>query len=214
MLWFWLYFAIIALGISMPNSEFLTYIKVGSIFLCLVYVCLFYPNDRLLQLAMFTTSIADIILAVNNTAIPGILTFLVTQLIHCYRLLGPKVKIPLAIFVTLAASVTIAVYIWQFYPPIYIVCIFYAIAIITNVFASYHWFKHDFSNLHARFAFLGFALFLCCDACTVLSYLSLNLALPVTFYAPANFLVWLFYYPSQVFISNSSKYAIIKTKGR
>ena len=53
-------------------------------------------------------------------------------------------------------------------------------------------------------AFSGFILFLCCDICVALSYLSHENMLPVWMYGLMNYLDWAFYYPAQVLISNSS----------
>ena len=53
-------------------------------------------------------------------------------------------------------------------------------------------------------AFSGFILFLCCDICVALSYLSHENILPVWMYGLMNYLDWAFYYPAQVLISNSS----------
>ena len=50
----------------------------------------------------------------------------------------------------------------------------------------------------------GFIAFLCCDICVALRFLALDGALPATIIPTVAFLVWVFYYPSQVLIANSS----------
>ena len=96
----------------------------------------------------------------------------------------------------------------------YVVCCFYITALITNIIVSWRWYRQDRNNLLAFLAVTGFTLFLACDICTGVSYLSRTAVLPAVLFAPANFFAWAFYYPSQIFISNSSKCAKILTKGR
>lgn len=204
-IWLWCMLAIIILGLATPLNFTLTFIKVGGIFLCFVYSLQRFPKDHLLHIAMLTTFIADIILAINNTAEGGVGVFLLAQIIHIRRLAGKRATLPLVIISGIALIFIGAAIIWQFIPVMFAICIFYIIAILTNIDISWRWCRHQRQNPAAICAFVGFILFLCCDLCTGISYMSLNHAFPYFLYAPANFLAWLFYYPSQVLVSNSSR---------
>ncbi len=205
-IWAWFYLAIVVLGLATPTSDLITFIKLASIFLCLFYVVQLFKTDYLLQLAMLLTSIADILLALNNIAISGIITFFLAQIVHLFRLSPKKDRLPSLIFVVVAVLVIISDIIWDYTPLLYVVCTFYAITLVINITLSWRWFKTAPKAPRAFLAFLGFLLFLCCDSCTAISYLSLTKVFPHFLYAPANFFAWLFYYPSQVLVSNSSKH--------
>lgn len=213
-IWAWIFLCIVVLGLATPTSFTLTVIKIGGIFLCFVYALRLFPQDRLLQLALLLTFCADIILANNNTAEVGILIFLVAQILHTIRLEGQNLLTQIVSFIVLAVAAMIVNLIWSLVPMIYLIVGFYIVAIITNVYISWRWWRQNprFQNLHALCALLGFSLFLCCDACTGISYLSLNHMFPAFLYAPANFFAWFFYYPSQILVSNSSKYDKMKLK--
>ena len=170
--------------------------------------------DHLLQLALLVTSVADLILAIDNTLVIGVVVFLIAQLIHLARLDWPHFRIPILIYSLVAATVIILDMILDFAPLMYVVCCFYVTALITNIIVSWRWYRQDRNNLLAFLAVTGFTLFLACDICTGVSYLSRTAVLPAVLFAPANFFAWAFYYPSQIFISNSSKCAKILTKGR
>lgn len=204
-IWAWFYLAIIVLDLATPGSDLLTFIKLAGIFFCLFYVVQFFKTDRLLKIAMIMTSISDVILALNNVSIVGIVTFFSTQVIHLFRLSSRDLRTPILIFIGIAVFTIIGDLIWNLLPLLYVVCAFYALALAANITLSWHWQKTSPKSPRAFFALLGFLLFCCCDTCTAISYLSLTELLPPFLYAPANFLAWLFYYPSQVLISNSSK---------
>lgn len=206
-IWAWVFLCIVVLGIATPASFTLTVIKISGIFLCFVYALRIFPQDRLLQLALLLTVCADIILAVKNTAEFGILIFLIAQILHTIRLEGKNLLTQIVSFVILASIAIIINLIWSLVPMIYLIVGFYIVAIVTNVYISWRWWRQHpkFQNLRALCALLGFSLFLCCDACTGISYLALNHMLPTVLYAPANFFAWFFYYPSQILVSNSSK---------
>lgn len=211
-IWIIIYSLIIILGSTVQNNDLLTIIKLGGIILCFVYALRVYPQDHLLHIAMFTTSIADLILAVHNTSEVGIIVFLITQIIHHIRLNDRKISLPLIIFMIIAA-ICISLSFWlQIIPPIFVISAFYAIAILSNVYLAWRWHQRQAKNWHASSALFGFILFACCDSCTVISYFSLTGALPALFYALANFFAWFFYYPSQILVSNSSKCAIMSLK--
>lgn len=202
-LWLAVYIIILALGIIRPSSPLLTLIKVGSILSCFVYTLISSPQDHPLQLALLVTFLADIILAINNTSVLGILVFFTAQIIHSLRLHHFENKIPTVIFVLTAASSTFATTMIDHSLVIFTICTFYLFALISNLFASWNWHNQSPENPFAYCATLGFTLFLSCDMCTAISFFSLNHIFPFIFYDLANFFAWFFYYPSQVLLSNS-----------
>lgn len=214
-IWAWIYLANIILGLVNPSSTILMFIRLSGIFLCLAYSIIKFPKDHLLHLALLATSIADIVLAINNTAEIGIFIFLIAQVIHLIRLDGGKrARTPLIIFCAIGLLALIGNLYFGGIPIIYVICGFYLAAILLNIYFSYQWFIHDQTNPRAFMSLLGFILFMCCDTCTAMSYMSLNNMIYPFFYAPANYLAWIFYYPSQILVSNSSKCDKMISKGR
>ena len=205
-IWAWIFLAIIVLGIATPTSILLAIIKLGGILLCAFYTLRVFPKDRILHIAMIVTFAADIILALNNIDVTGVMVFLIAQLLHLARLDGERMKVPITIYSISAFLCIFGDILLPIVEPIYVACSFYVLTIFTIIYVSWRWWKQRPENPRARFACFGFLLFLCCEACSGLSYLSLIHAIPQFFYAPANFFAWFFYYPSQVLISNSSNY--------
>lgn len=205
-IWAWIYLTNIILGLVDPGSTTLMIIRVGGIFLCLAYAIKRFPKDHLLHLALLATSIADVFLAANNTAETGIFIFLIAQVLHLVRLDGGKrARTPLIIFCIIGVLALVGNLYFQNVQIIYVICGFYLATILMNIYFSYQWYIHNSENPRAFMALAGFILFLCCDTCTAISYLSLNHMFAAFFYAPANYFAWLFYYPSQILVSNSSK---------
>lgn len=210
-IWCIIYSLIIGLGILTPGSNFFTTISLTSIILCLLYTLLIYPQDHLLHAAFLTTFISDIILAINNTSEIGLFLFFAVQMIHLIRLNDKKLTMPLILSVTFICAIIFDLWL-RTIPLIFIICTFYAIALLSNVYLAWRWHQRQAKNWHASSAFFGFLLFACCDSCTAISYLSLTHVLPIVFYSLANYFAWFFYYPSQILVSNSSKCDIIDPK--
>lgn len=211
--WLIIFSTIFILGLIAPDYLILTLVKLSGIFLCIVYALYRSPKDHLLQLALFVTFVADIFLAVSNTSPYGLLVFFTAQIIHFIRLSPPTKKHqPLLLFIFIAFAVTTLV---AFCAPDYTtptIAGFYLIMLLANLYLAQKWQQSTPNNLPAHAAFFGFLLFLCCDLCTGLSFFSLTGALPLSFYRPANFFAWFFYYPSQILVSNSSKCATMNLK--
>lgn len=207
MAWVLIFVVIIIVDLIEPTSFFATSIKLGSIILCLIYAITTFPGDNLLHLALFITILADVVLALNNTANLGVLLFLIAQIIHTIRLSWSKLSKQIIGFTIIAACCIIITSLFRLAPPIYTICVFYVITLTVNILICWRWRAINLRNPYANFGLFGFLLFLCCDICTGISYLSFNLALPSFLYTPANFFAWFFYYPSQVLISNSSRIA-------
>lgn len=203
-IWAWIFAAIVVLGIFTPQSTLVTIIKLGGILLCCLYTLRVFPRDRLLQITMVVTFTADIILTMNNIDVTGVAVFLIAQLLHLARLDGRRMQLPIAIYSIAALLAIFGATLFPVIDPIFVACFFYVLTLLTNIYVSWRWSRQRPQNPRALCALAGFGLFLCCDLCTGLSFLSLVSALPNFLYAPANFFAWFFYYPSQVLISNSS----------
>lgn len=209
--WNAIYIAILAASIFSPSSALTSIIKVSSITLCFIYAFVVSPRDRLLTIALAATVVADFFLAFNNTSPVGLLVFVVAQTIHLFRLADKRYYKIISLCAICAAVIIAACFITEFAPPIYAICTVYAIVIACNILACWHWRRTEPNSLPAALASYGFILFACCDIWTAVSYLSLTAVLPAVLYGIANFLAWFFYYPSQILISNSGKYATMDT---
>lgn len=203
--WVTIFALILITSIFAPLNQITTIFKLAGIVICLFYVVRNFSRDYFLLLAMFCTCLADIILADNNTNPIGIMVFIITQLLHLYRLDGELLGKFILGFTVFAIAILIFDAIFEVIPILFVACTLYVTLLVANVIASAKWYRREPKNPRAIFALSGFILFTCCDFCTGISYLSLVAVLPSLFYHPANFFVWLFYYPSQVLISNSSK---------
>ncbi len=211
MIWVFIYLGFLTLDIFYPDfwvaSSILKYV---GIFLCIVYANHKYNSDYMLQLALLFTFLADTILVWTPHVIPGVYVFSVAQFLHLMRL----TKLPrraLSIFaamISLFFAITVACGL----TPIYAIATVYGIELICNLVMSIKNYRANRKDYRARCAFYGFAAFICCDICVATRFLALNGAIPNNFTPIIALLVWVFYYPSQVLIANSSNYAPTKRR--
>ena len=179
-------------------------VKVCTIFTCFFYVSFFAPKDYLLRFALLFTFLADIILLYNNISPIGITIFCLAQYFHIarYASLNPKIFILWSILNLLIPSLTKITDIPSLYGAVFI----YANTLILNLILAHYWIKREAPEFRraALCNFLGFTLFICCDLTVVISYFARINLLPSFLFAPANFVCWLFYFPSQILLTNSS----------
>lgn len=179
-------------------------VKVCTIFTCFFYVSFFAPKDYLLRFALLFTFLADIVLLYNNISPIGITIFCLAQYFHIarYASLNPKIFILWSILNLLILSLTKITDIPSLYGAVFI----YANTLILNLILAHYWIKREAPEFRraALCNFLGFTLFICCDLTVVISYLARINLLPSFLFAPANFVCWLFYFPSQILLTNSS----------
>ncbi|MCL1839462.1 lysoplasmalogenase [Candidatus Saccharibacteria bacterium] len=209
-IWIIIYASFLFLDIFSPDFLGATLIKYTGIFLCLVYAYQKFRHDTLLILALLFTLLADTILVWTPYYIPGVYAFVFAQFFHMARFTKPHPKTLigffLIVFVIFAAGVT------QGIDPIYVIAFIYASTLLLNVGLAISWYRQDKQNFHARCACYGFILFLACDLSVAMQYLSSDHVIPAVIFPVVSYLVWLFYYPSQVLISNSSNVKPIKSK--
>lgn len=204
-IWVGIYLGFLTLDIFYPDfwiaSSILKYV---GIFLCVVYAHHKFPKDYMLQLALLFTLLADTILVWTPHAIAGVYVFSFAQFLHLMRL----TKLPrraLSIFAAMISfffAITIACGL----TPIYAIATLYGIELICNLVMAISNYRENRDDYHARCAFYGFAAFICCDACVALRFLAINGAISTVGLPIIALLVWVFYYPSQVLIANSSSY--------
>ena len=202
-IWLVIYASFLLIDIFIPQfvigSALIKYI---GIFLCIVYAYQKYYNDHNLQLAILFTFLADTILVWTPFAIVGVYVFCFAQFMHLLRL----TKLPyisLCIY-TGGLSFFFALVIAMGLKPIYAIATVYGIELICNLIMSAKNWRNNSKHFRTRCAFYGFIAFFCCDFCVALRFLAFDGTLPPEFIPITSFLVWVFYYPSQVLIANSS----------
>ena len=187
---------------SLLNSASL--VKISTILTCFLYASFFAPRDCLLRCALLFTFLADLILLSNNISPVGVAVFCLAQYFHTarYANLNSRFFIGWTFFIVLSLAFT---KIYQI-PLIYGAAFIYANTLLLNFFLARQWLKRKVpeSRRAAICNFIGFILFICCDLTVLISFFSRSHFLPDFLYTPANFICWLFYFPSQVLLTNSS----------
>ena len=201
-IWVTIYVAFLCMDIFLPGFAGSPLLKYIGIFLCVVYANQKYHTDYNLQLAILFTFLADTILVWTPYTIAGVYVFCFAQFMHLTRL----TKLPYISLCIYAGGLSLffALAIANGLDPIYAVATVYGIQLICNVVMSVKLWRANSKHFRTRCAFYGFIAFLCCDICVALRFLALDGALPAAIIPTVAFLVWVFYYPSQVLIANSS----------
>lgn len=199
--WASIFVSFAILDLIFPGSPTVTVIKVTGIFLNLAFGFIIAPKDHLLQLALLFTLLADAILVLDNTSMDGVVVFCIAQFFHITRFAGTQPKSLILYFLLIILAFFFSII--NDIPPMYGLAFIYALSLGANLVFSQRLWHHEETG-HAACAALGFVLFALCDLCVATSYLSLTAVLPTVLLAPANYLAWIFYYPSQVLIANSS----------
>lgn len=202
--WVAIYLSFIILDIFVPEyaagSSMLKYI---GIFLCLIYARQKYYKDKLLSAAILFTFAADTILVWTGHEVIGVLIFCFAQLFHTIRLTNTKPKI--IVLYGLAVLLIFAFAVYQGYLlPIYAITMIYAFLLCSNLYISRRNYRKHNYDFKARCAFYAFVCFICCDTCVALRHLMLDGIMSTQLLPLVAFLVWVFYYPSQVLMANSS----------
>ncbi len=193
------------------NGTFIgvTILKYIGIALSFIYAHKKFPKDYLLQIALAFTLLADTILTFDHISVFGVLAFCFAQYFHIARFskIKPKFFIAWTLFIVLFLMFGY----FNKIEDMYILAMIYGSTLIGNISLSCRWWakarKENASDreiVASTCAFYGFILFLMCDTNVALSYLSVTGTLPLIIAKYANFFAWLFYYPSQILISNSS----------
>jgi hypothetical protein len=194
------------------NGTFIgvTVLKYIGIVLSFIYAHKKFPRDHILQIALAFTLLADTILTFDSVSVFGVLAFCFAQYFHIARF----AKIKPGAFVAWTTFVALLLMFGWYHqiPDMYVLAFVYAISLSANIILTHRWWRKTKDNpdstdreiVASTCAMYGFILFLLCDTNVAISYLSVTGTLPIFVARYANFFAWLFYYPSQVLISNSS----------
>ena len=209
-IWIAIYLTFLTLDVVAPTFIGTSVIKYAGIFLCIIYARAKYKNDYDLQLALLFTLLADTLLVWTPFTLAGVYVFAIAQALHIIRQLHLP-KISLFIFVGVLSLIAGLSQLFRL-PTIYVLGALYGGELITNiVIAAINYRKHN-KNFNVRCALYGFIAFFFCDLCVAFRFVAIDTPVPDNFIPLASYLVWVFYYPSQVLIANSSIKKFAKTK--
>ena len=202
------------------NGTFIgvTMLKYIGIVLSFIYAKRKFPKDHVLQIALGFTLLADTILTFDQVSKLGVLAFCFAQYFHIARFakIKPKYFIMWTLFMFL---LLISGRIMKI-ESMFVLAFIYAISLSMNIILTRQWWKRvknkkeasDREVVASTCAMAGFILFAMCDTNVALSYLSVTGAIPFFIARYATFFAWMFYYPSQVLISNSSVITEVRSK--
>ena len=197
-----IYISFLLLDVLNPGTISSAILKYVGIFLCVVYAYSKHHRDTALTLAILFTLLSDTFLVWTTQEFLGVACFCLAQFIHLRRFKRPNQKY--FGFSLILAFIALSVFYHGKAELIYIASMFYAILLATNFVLSAKNFFKPASTIHDRWGFYGFTLFVCCDICVALRHIMLDGIISNSGLPLVNFLVWFFYYPSQVFIASSS----------
>ena len=201
-IWLIIYVTFIMLDVLTPASWTSSLLKYIGIFLCIIYAYRKFYDDSKLILALFLTFLADTLLVWTNLYTLGVFVFCFAQYMHFLR--QSKLSRKTIGFFTLAISLLTIVITICNYELIYPLGVLYGSLLISNVVMAFRRYRHHLKDLRARCGWYGFLAFICCDTCVAIRYLMLQGYIPIATLPLIAFLVWVFYYPSQILIANSS----------
>ena len=203
---FILYFSFLL--IDLYNRESYNYVsiclKYSTILLCFV-LSLFIGNDCInkrdllfLQAARFFTLLADLYLVLSGKLFLGISFFILVQYSYLFRFLSKKSSILISIIISLFLIPLFMVFSYKLSDlSLFIIALYYGILLLTNlILASI---KYKYHHL----IFWGILLFCLCDINVALYNLSSILNINDLSFIPFSFLIWLFYFPSQLLLTLS-----------
>ena len=200
--WLIIYITFIMLDVLTPGFWGSALLKYAGIFLCVIYAYKKYHNDNKLIIALFLTLLADTILVWTSYYTIGVFIFCFAQYMHFLRQTKLNKK-TIGIFTTIISLLTIYSAM-RGYEIIYALGALYGGMLISNVVMASRRYHLDIKDYKARCGWYGFIAFLACDFCVATRYLMLQGAITPTILPLIAFMVWVFYYPSQVLIANSS----------
>ena len=152
------------------------------------------PDDhfRLIALALFITTVADLFLTYLGTdfAIPGVLCFCLVETVYAFWLKSPVSSVILR--AVLFALLSFGAFLTQNGSVLNLLAVLNISVLAVNVFDAWRAKRFDPGPLFK----IGVTLFFCCDLCVGLSSLFNGPVGRIT-----GSLIWVFYIPSQVLIT-------------
>lgn len=200
--WIVIFVSFIMLDLFFPHFYGTNLIKYIGIFLCIIYAYNKYYSDFMLIWALALTFLADTLLVWTDWILFGVYVFVFAQFIHLMRQLQANARVIAAYAIGILALLAFAI--WRDIEPIYSIAAVYALMLLSNVFVAVGRYREHPKDFRARCGMYGFIAFACCDTCVALRFLMLNDSIDGHALPLVAFLVWVFYYPSQVLIANSS----------
>lgn len=200
--WMLIYTSFILMDIFFPGFWGSDLLKYTGIFLCVVYAHKKFPKDVPLAVALLLTFVSDTILVWTPFEWLGVFVFCFAQYMHTIRLTHAGTKSMILYATAMIFLYTMARI--QGVSALYAIAGFYALTLVLNVLISMRNYRKKRNDFRARCAFYGFIAFLGCDVCVGIRHLMLDGVVDATFLPLVAFLVWVFYYPSQVILANSS----------
>ena len=196
------------------NNQISGYLKYSTILLCLIIALLigedgYNKRDRLfVQLARLFTVFADYFLLIKDDFIIGVICFCVVQITYIirYSLMEKKIykNVCFLLFTLLIAIFASAVIrLNNFNRGLLSLGLLYAVFLLTSVYCGVSTLKRGkYPKGGAILISLGIILFLLCDInvglFNILGYIGL-----ATYENLTGFLIWFFYFPSQLLLSLS-----------
>lgn len=200
--WLFIYLTFIALDVLVPGYWGSSLLKYIGVFLCVIYAYRKHQHDSKLILALFLTFLADTVLVWTNMYVLGVFIFCFAQFMHFLRLTRLSKK-HLGLFSVGISALTIFSA-FQGNELIYSLGALYALLLISNLVMSRQRHHESPKDFRYRCAWYGFIAFVCCDFCVGLRFIMLDGVISAIALPLVAFMVWIFYYPSQVLLANSS----------
>ncbi len=200
--WSLIYIGFLSLDLILPHFWGSSLLKYVGVFLCVIYAYQKYYSDSKLIIALLFTFLADTILVWTHHYTIGVFVFCFAQYMHFLRL--TKISRKTIIIFSIIVSILVIISGLSGHQIIYPLAILYGILLIGNYFMSWQRYKAERTNFKNRCARYGFLAFICCDICVALRFIMLTGTLKPVLLPLIGYLVWFFYYPSQVLLANSS----------
>lgn len=200
--WFCIYLGFLTIDIFFPTFFGSSLLKYVGIFLCIVYANAKYHDDTKLILALFFTFLADTLLVWTPWETAGVFVFCFAQIMHFLRL--TKLDRKYLLFYAAGALGLIGYTFINGENILYALATLYAIFLLCNLIMSFKRYRANKKDFHARCGWYGFVAFIGCDTCVGIRHLMLDGVISSHILPLVAFLVWVFYYPSQVLLANSS----------
>ena len=199
------------LSATLPQDPI--YLKYAGVLLCLAVAgaAIYFYKDKdavILTCAFVATAISDlVILVLDDYYQIGLITFIITQSVYLYRLYRDrmdKIKITLIVRAITAGLLLAVIEIIAGLNFLLVEVCIYIVMLVGNVVDAFILVRRGPKNI--IFA-VGLLLFLCCDICVGLD--NASTFVPSLDLGSAgrtiNFLIWVFYLPSQVLIACTAK---------
>ncbi|BCN31697.1 hypothetical protein [Anaeromicropila herbilytica] len=203
------------------NYDLIAYIKYSGIVLCVIFQFLYYwkqKNDTIiLRFAILGTAFADYFLVIAEDNTPGVLMFMIVQLLYMVRITNidrtkeNKIRVLSFRYIMILLNTSVISMILLYF-KVYvdflfmITCIYFQSLVVNVVCAVKITVKNKKVTSNRIFA-IGMVLFLLCDINVGLfnlsQYMTLQDGIYLAIYNISSIAMWLFYLPSQVMISIS-----------